>query len=289
MLRQISRAYFRWFPVGLLKPRLYRQLVRKPAPGTIRETTTRDGVSMRLDLHQLIDRFIYYWGEWEPSETALLRRLLAPGDVFADAGANIGYYSLLAARLVGPRGGVVAFEPVPETARRLRENVALNGFGNVTVHELALSDREGLVRIRRVDARNIGRDTISPAARAEASFEVRSARLDDLLDGPVRLLKLDLEGAEMLALRGFERGLAGGPDVLCELTDALLREVGGSAAELVAFMAERGYLPYRVTARGLRREGPGAVWPGQASVLFSRRDLGGLRWTARPGARVYDR
>ena len=79
-------------------------------------------------------------GTWEPEVQQLLPQLISTGSVVWDVGAASGFHALIMARLVGPQGTVVAFEPLPENVKRLRHNIQLNGFGNITVIEQALSD-----------------------------------------------------------------------------------------------------------------------------------------------------
>ena len=98
---------------------------------------------MRLDPQNWIDHHLHYGGEYEPVEGAVFCNLVRPGHVVVDVGANIGYYTLAAWRLVGEGGRVLAFEPTPATFRRLRENTDLNAARNVETYNLALGDEEG--------------------------------------------------------------------------------------------------------------------------------------------------
>src|SRR5687767_9224814 len=104
----------------------------------------RDGVSYDVDLRHSMDRFIYYL-DYERWETRALRRIIEPGWQVLDVGANIGYFTLLFARLVGPAGRVYAFEPAGTTYSALLRNVALNPFAGANVHplRLALGGTEG--------------------------------------------------------------------------------------------------------------------------------------------------
>lgn len=174
-------------------------------------------------------------------EMGLVQHLLRPGDRFVDVGANIGYYSLLAAALVGPGGAVEAFEPGRPALDRLRENIALNRLFNVRVHALALSDATGTVRFLG------GRDTenrIAAAADASAPGQnVPAARLDDLLAGHTCALgKIDVEGAELRVLQGAEAMLsrANPPVWILEVTRRL-RDFGTSEQQLASWLAARGW------------------------------------------------
>jgi FkbM family methyltransferase len=97
---------------------------------------------MRVRTDDMIGRVLAISGVWEPNVTAVFSGALAPGVVCLDIGAHIGYHTLLASKLVGSRGHVYAFEPSPESYRRLRANVDLNGLRNVTTAQLAVGEEE---------------------------------------------------------------------------------------------------------------------------------------------------
>jgi FkbM family methyltransferase len=169
------------------------------------------------DLRNVIAREACLTGRTAPAETAVVRAGLSPGGTFVDVGANWGYFTLVAAHAVGPGGRVVALEPDPRVHAELRANVARNGIRTVTVLPVAASDRAGeavLAGYAEAD-RNRGVSSLVAAPAGEAAaFPVRTAPLDDVLDGlgigPVDLVKIDVEGAEELVLRGMARGMAEG-------------------------------------------------------------------------------
>jgi FkbM family methyltransferase len=136
-----------------------------------------------------------------------LEATLKPGDVFIDAGANIGAFTLLGARLVGPEGRVIAVEMMPDTAGRLRNHLAINGLDWVEVVEQALSDRAGQELVARAPRLLAGQASIARKTfRTDDLVEhrVRTTTLDDLAAGldRIALLKVDLEGAEAQAFAG---------------------------------------------------------------------------------------
>ena len=142
----------------------------------------------------------------EPAILAAIKSMLRPGDIFIDAGANLGFYSILAARLVGPRGHVIAIEMMPDTASLLRQNVAMNGLANVTLVERALSDVAGQWVVASVRAGQFGQASIAVdlAATDKTTVMVETTTLAVLVQrfGPARLMKMDLEGVETLVLGG---------------------------------------------------------------------------------------
>ncbi|WP_051504366.1 FkbM family methyltransferase [Sphingomonas jaspsi] len=163
------------------------------------------GASMDCDVRDMIQATIIHLGSWEPRLSAILPCLIDEGDVVADVGANIGYYTLLFSKAVGPDGKVVAIEALPRLAERIRGHIALNGAANIEVQAVALSDRSGTVTIHEAADTNIGMTTIVPERGIKASGEVACRRLQDLLSPDDRqrltLIKIDIEGAEPPVMR----------------------------------------------------------------------------------------
>jgi len=150
------------------------------------------------------------YGVYEPFETQLFERCLAPGDTVIDVGANIGYYTLAAARAVGPEGKVFAFEPDPSNFRCLHRNVARNGYRNVVLENCAVCDLDGTVELH-LAVRNTGDHRIFETQEPRRRIAVPAVRLDSYFgaDLPaVRLLKMDIQGAEGRAIAGMHALLA---------------------------------------------------------------------------------
>jgi FkbM family methyltransferase len=154
----------------------------------------------------------YLLGASEPLVQQVLTRHLGPGSVFYDIGANVGFLTLVGARLVGPSGAVWAFEPNPETIPVLRRNVALNGFRHVTVVESAVGARVGRARL-------VSDDPLT-AHLGTAGVSVDVTTLDAMLEQlrPPDLVKIDVEGAEADVLAGMRKTLDEfAPVVICEV------------------------------------------------------------------------
>jgi FkbM family methyltransferase len=157
-------------------------------------------------------------GLWEWNVGQTIQRLLEPGDVFVDVGANEGYYSALGARIVGDAGHVYAVEPAPGTFEKLVRNVALNGFENrVTALRVAAGSEEGTATLF---GPAHGHDITSsfhrqPDGTTVNATEVEVQPLHALLRPEhrerLRLVKIDVEGHEDAALRGLEPVLDAGP------------------------------------------------------------------------------
>lgn len=152
-----------------------------------------------------------------------LRRTLGPGAVFYDVGANIGFFSLLAARFVGPTGRVIALEPVPESAASIRANAAANSFDWIEVHQLAAAAESGLAEFCVVaDASWSRLMRYGLHSRTERKLEVEGTTLDELIQDrllPIPdVIKIDVEGAELEVLEGMSRTMQSHqPTIICEL------------------------------------------------------------------------
>jgi len=150
-------------------------------------------------------KFIYAFREYYEPELAYLEKILSPGGVFVDVGANFGVYALVASKLVGETGRVLAFEPTAQSFATLQQNIALNHFSNVGAFQVALAQTVGkawLYHARDPVGNSLGKD---PLWRDEGE-EVQTEALDNLLGEKgverVDAIKIDVEGAEELVLRG---------------------------------------------------------------------------------------
>jgi FkbM family methyltransferase len=176
----------------------------------------------------------YWLGTYEPLVQKCLVRQLHPGDVFYDIGANAGFFSLLAARCVGQRGHVFAFEPLPENIEILCEQFRLNECRNTTVVGLAVSDHSGPAALERGSDRNTAH-LVQTAAVAAGGCPVRTVALDEFVQSHARpdFVKIDVEGAEVLVLQGATRLLsdAGRPRLLVEFHSEELAQAGRGILE----------------------------------------------------------
>lgn len=277
---RVLRLYIRYSPIRKGKDRLF-DLVRwavKPRTAIFQPRTIRtvQGIRMRVDMTDLIQRHIYFWGQWEPDETWLLGQVLREGDAFIDIGANLGYFTLLGSHLVGRGGVVFAFDPSPQIRDRLQTNVALNECGNIRILPYAVSDKSGQALFFQHNV-NPGQNSLrSLGEQAAGVVKVETVTLDELLPAGVavraRLVKMDIEGAELLALHGMKGLLSreNGPDVVCEITDSFLRPLGGSEADLLSYMKSLGYSGFLVENRRLI---PFDASPGQEqyTAFFTKR------------------
>lgn len=148
---------------------------------------------------------------YEPLTTRAVLAWLPPGGVFVDVGANLGHFTLRAARHVGPDGHVHAIEPSPRNLDLLRANLAANRLANVTVHAVAATARESRVTLHQTAQSMFDGLHPHPYAATIAQVEVSGRPLDALIPGRVDLVKIDVEGAELGVLDGMARLLAEQP------------------------------------------------------------------------------
>ncbi len=216
------------------------QVRKRLAPGPF-DISVFDGLTLRCYPDSPSASLVIYCDESpDYHEMHFMRRYLRPGDAVLDVGANIGVYTLLAAAKVGSSGSIHAFEPGPEAHRRLIENLQLNRLKNVTVHACALGDSTGQVDfLNRCDTTNRMQTT---ADAGKSVVTVPDAKLDDLVGHDCVLGKMDIEGAEPIALRGADRLLkeANPPVWLLELNGSL-HAFGFTERDFAGWLAEQGY------------------------------------------------
>ena len=212
---------------------------------------------MALRLPDLVQSHIFFFGIWEPHITAFINDRLSAGSIFIDVGANVGYYTLLAAQIVGDEGHVVAIEASPSVFKQLQRNLDLNGFQNVTLCNEAASDSEGTLKVFLNDESNLGASSTVPliAHTRNQLFEAEvPARTLLAIVGKERLLnarmiKIDVEGAEASVIRGILDLLgffSERTEWIFEVTFSAATDEGFSAAHLLDAFRNAGYNLYRI-------------------------------------------
>ena len=196
-------------------------------------------------------------GLLEISVQEAVKRMLGEGEVFYDVGANIGFFALAGARLVGPAGAAYAFEPVPDNATSIRESAALNGLGNLEVVEKAAGRAAGRDRLLLVEDLSWSHlESQGWHPRTLDTVEIEIVAIDDLVAGgrlrPPHLVKIDVEGAEIDVLEGMRRTIEEHrPAIVCELHD--------TAAEFIETMGTMGYETSNLEAKTPLVEAPLSV------------------------------
>lgn len=196
-------------------------------------------------------------GQFEPAETAFMRRYTRRGAHVMDVGANIGYHTMMLATEVGPEGRVDSFEPLPHLFDSLQRSIVRNGFEEYThAHNIAASDRVGTAFIRFAEETdNWGGAQLKPTGHAgegHRALEIQTIALDTMDIGRLDFIKIDIEGAEPLAVAGArELLLRTRPIVLSELHAEALSAISSSSPnEYAGLMRELGYRCHKLTHGG---------------------------------------
>ena len=222
-----------------------------------------DGTSVRLH-----PRFLGMSPEvYEPAVTALLARHVHEGSTVIDVGAHVGLHTLMFSRRVGAAGRVIAVEPSPANADLLRRHLVWNACTNVRVIEAAAGHREGVTDFSyRADPTDPGGFANSLAHDIGGlKRRVSMTTLDAICDGLLPdVIKIDVEGAELLVLEGAEELLArAAPTLVIAVHPEPMRAMGAAPADLIAFLEARGF-------SGHHLDGRRAIEPGFEEVFFER-------------------
>jgi FkbM family methyltransferase len=188
-------------------------------------------------------------GGYERETVLLMERVIERGMTVVDIGAHVGFHSLLAAKRVGPSGRVFAFEPDPDNFAILKRNIALNNYENITPVQQAVSDRTGRLELF-LSGQGNDRHSIYPNPRDLSSgrtWEVTATCLDDFLASEgwpqIDFIKMDIEGAEPLALKGMNQLLKRSENlrILSEFAPESLRAGGHAPAQFLEELALLGF------------------------------------------------
>jgi FkbM family methyltransferase len=187
------------------------------------------------------------------AERELLRTIVSSGDVVVDAGANIGVYSQFLSRCVGATGVVHSFEPSPENFRRLQS--AMRKLPNVRLSQTALGERSGKSQLYVSDKLNVDHRTYATEGDPRRAVGINMVALDEYFKTGERvdLIKMDIQGYELHALRGADRVLADNPTakLLLEVWPYGLRQAGTNWSDLLATLEDRNMAVREITTNGL--------------------------------------
>lgn len=273
-LQRVDRRdplFLRWIP-----PRVKRRLVGRfwrPMAARMAHVQHLDGLEIEVPPEM---RYMYVVREFEPATQRCLDRLLEPGRTAVDVGANIGFLTARMARSVGPEGRIWALEPEPANLEILRRNMKRNGLADrVRIVPQAAGAGDASRRLY-LGGHGMGH-SFHPgeAGPTAASVEVRQSSLDDLVEGPVDLVKIDVEGAELDVLAGMDRLLAENPDLhlVVEWNPAAQRAAGHTGEALPRRLLEAGFRLVLIP----ESDGPETV---QEALHQSEEDLLPRRWYA---------
>lgn len=292
------RAYIRHAPFALGKQALWDLIVSHLwwLETTVNAETVF-GARLRANGKDIVGKYLYYFGIWEPNLTHWMERRLQPGDLFVDVGANIGYYSHLASKLVGESGRVVSIEALPQIFKTLEHNLKANGLRNVRPVNAAVWHREEKLKMF-ADAQNpSGTTTLihewADHWNLQGEFEVDARTLSAILTEEeiknVRLIKIDVEGAEwnvVSEMRSWLPSCRKEAEIIIEVAPDMLKTHGKTGQDMLDIFAELGYNAYEIaneyTADAYihhhnpinpkRLDGFPASGRDQYDIIFSRTD-----------------
>lgn len=193
-------------------------------------------------------------GIYEALETKTISDIVSKGDIVLDIGANIGYYTLILARLVGNGGKVYAFEPDPSNFALLKKNVAINQYKNVVLINKAVSDKEGDIPLYLDNQNKGGHRLFAPKKPSHVAIEVESIFLDSFFldkDDNISFIKMDIEGAEFNAIKGMYNLLSSNDriKILTEFSPGELTRSGVRPVKFLKLLNSLGFKLYKFNNR----------------------------------------
>ncbi len=213
-------------------------------------------IQIQLHLSDFIQQQIFFLGYYDLAGITYLKNTLREGDIFIDIGANIGSFSLIASKQVQSTGKVYAFEPVHQTFEQLTYNYSLNHFTQTLLIQKALADKKGHLELNVSNQSNTGMSSmLNHDAETGQIEKVPCITLDDFVEenniSTINLIKMDIEGAEYLALLGMSHILKHiRPTLMIELNEAIIQKNPAQHQKLLALMAS-----YRYCLKGIDRDG----------------------------------
>ena len=213
---------------------------------------------IEINVDDWIQQQIFFFGIYDAPGINFIKKTLKPDDVFIDIGANIGIYSLSASGILQKeRGGmVVAFEPVTPVFERLTENIKMNQADNIVPYRMAIFEKNTTLELFVSNRENLGMSSMfHHDMESGVTEKVKAVRLDDFMEQnrvqKVSLIKIDIEGAELHALRGMTKTIQQfRPVLMIEISENVLEGKDSSGREIAGFMNKLGYAPYTIGPSG---------------------------------------
>ncbi len=213
-------------------------------------------IRLNLDRSRAMGAALYWTGFHEFREFLFLHRYLKPEMVFVDVGANMGEYSLFAAKRL-TRGKVISFEPLPSIRAIFEENVKINGFQeSIEIYPWGLSSQEEILNIHEFEDVHEGLATIYPGVRKiKFTVQVQLKRLDDVVSVShlkrIDFVKIDIEGGELKALKGCRKVIElYRPVFMIEINQETYKTAGYTVDDVLEFFLSLKYQPFDITKRG---------------------------------------
>jgi len=197
----------------------------------------------------VVEMRLHALGTYEPEVIKYFNDYLEQGMTFIDVGANIGFFSLIAADIVGKKGKVIAYEPHPDTYEELCANITLNDYDNIIPKNVAISSNSGKLNFN--TSSDHAFNSIAPQAGSttiEVNCQTLDASLQELDVRNCNLIKMDIEGAELFAIQGIDKTLANHPKVsfLIELHHKQINKLGGKSEDIYNYFTKNQYKLYEL-------------------------------------------
>lgn len=275
-------------PLGVFLLRVHNALLRRFTPP--RRRNTYFGAEILCDPNDLIQRSILNFGVWEPNISYWIGRILRPGDLCIDVGANIGYDTLLASSVVGAAGKVVSIEAAPRIFSLLEHNVRVNRATNVRLVNAAVSDRRQTLTLYSGGVRNIGATTTLASRGFPIETTVEAWALAQLLTpeeiASAKLIKIDIEGGELPVLKGLLAEVSRFPRGIVVIVEASWHDNPADWDSVFAQFVAAGFTAYEIENHYslewyLNWRAPSALKQvfscptAQTDLLFSRQPIAG--------------
>jgi len=232
--------------MGIIKPILLKSysLFAKIVPGSYHPYRVAGGL-IYLDITEWPTMLARVLGRYEVTKHEAIKTFLKSGYTFIDIGVNKGDFSLLAAKLVGTKGKVIAIEPEPTNCKWITKSVEINGYKNVTLYEMALSNQDGEAQLY-IGEKSGWHSLVTPKKYSNrGTINVKTKKLDSFLGeisftNPIDVIKIDVEGAELRVLQGATSTLSRN-EKLVILID-IHPQLGVNPNEVCDFLIEKGFL-----------------------------------------------
>jgi FkbM family methyltransferase len=234
------------FWAGIVKPHLAWRDIEL-------DSKTEFGASIPCRSKDLIQRHILFFGLWEPNVGHFIKSQLAPGDLFVDVGANIGYFSMLASQCVGNQGEVVSIEASPSIFHVLQANISNNQCSNIEALNIAAAANPGTVELYAAPGSNLGMTSVLRSRDFPLEAVVSCDRLSSILGAErcsrIRLMKIDIEGAEWPVLKSVLEDISSFNEkleIVVEINPSETVEFGASASSIFDAFAASGFHAYGI-------------------------------------------
>ncbi len=239
---RIARAYLRKYGIGKIYP--FSILIKFIASMLRSNFAIVQGHKMFLDPKDTLRLSIN--GIYEEFETEIVYKEVKKGYSVLDIGANIGYYTLIFAKLVGEDGKVFAFEPEPNNFEILKKNVEINGYKNVILEKKAVTDKNGKIKLF-LSETNLGDHRVYDSGDGRKFIEVECIKLDDYFsnyEGKINFIKIDIQGGELNAFKGMRELLKKNKTlkIITEFWPFGLKKCGTDPLELLNFLVDNGFI-----------------------------------------------